>query len=119
MPAIHFICFILDNDNDTSSHGPYSGGDHFLYLKGRGGPNADYTVDQGRVMAPMYQQSSTECRLDLYYYINGNTGNVLDDTESPEPAALGICSYLFKRILKLATENSQNSIFFYPLNIPF
>ena len=54
-------------------------------------------------MSPMYEQSSTECRLDLYYYINGNTGEVLDDTESSEPAALGIYTLPLKSLLSLAS----------------
>ncbi len=44
-----FFCFIsianlniTANDEDTSDHGPYSGGDHFLFLKGKLGPGGDY-----------------------------------------------------------------------------
>ena len=58
-----------------------------MYLKNTLGPDGDYTVDIGEVFSPMYHKSNTECRVNLYYYINGNTGEV----EGPpkDAAALG------------------------------
>ena len=58
-----------------------------MYLKNTLGPNGDYTIDRGEVFSPMYHNSNTECRVNLYYYINGNTGEV----EGPpkDAAALG------------------------------
>ena len=67
-----------DNDSLTNPHGPYDGGSHFLYLYGKMGPEGDYTNETGRVFSPMYTQSAAECTLDLFYYINGNTGEWTD-----------------------------------------
>ena len=75
-----------DNDSNTNIHGPYAGGDKFLYLLGRLGPSEEYSHDIGRVASPMYTQSSAECRLDVYFFINGTTGQ----TEGTnDPSALG------------------------------
>ena len=62
----------------SNAHGPYDGGSHFLYLYGKIGPEGDYTNETGRVFSPMYTQSAAECTLDLFYYINGNTGDWTD-----------------------------------------
>ena len=90
------LSFILlnftDNDSNTNIHGPYAGGDKFLYLLGRLGPSEEYTHDIGRVASPMYTQSSAECRLDVYFFINGTTGQ----TEGTnDPAALGNYDFTF------------------------
>ena len=42
------------------------------------GPEGDYTNETGRVFSPMYTQSAAECTLDLFYYINGDTGEWTD-----------------------------------------
>ena len=79
--------FFADNDSNTNSHGPYAGGDKFLYLLGRLGPSEEYSHDIGRVASPMYTQSSAECRLDIYFFVNGTTGQC---EGTNDPAALGI-----------------------------
>ena len=68
------------------SHGPFNGGSHFLYLYGKLGPDGDYSQQVGRIFSPEYTQSATECKLDLFYYMNGDTGTL---TDSENPAALG------------------------------
>ena len=78
-------CFFLDNDSYTNGHGPYNGGSHFLYLYGKLGSEGDYSAEEGRAFSPTYTQSASECSLDLFYYINGNTG----DLDNGEKAALG------------------------------
>lgn len=64
------------NDSLTSSHGPFVGGGHFLYLHGKLGADGDYSGEQGRVLSPTYTQSASECYLYIYYYINGDTGDL-------------------------------------------
>ena len=80
IPIYFYITFSCNADNDslTSPHGPYDGGSHFLYLYGKMGPEGDYTNETGRVFSPMYTQSAAECTLDLFYYINGDTGEWTD-----------------------------------------
>lgn len=74
-----------DNDSYTSGHGPYLGGSHFLYLFGKLGNEADYSNQNGRIMSPTYRESSAVCLLELFYYINGYTGEAEDGSQ----AALG------------------------------
>ena len=69
---------MADNDSYTSGHGPLEGGSHFLYLYGKLGKDGDYAEEQGRAFSPQYIQASTECTLYLYYYINGDTGDLID-----------------------------------------
>ena len=80
-----------DNDSNTNTHGPYAGGDKFLYLLGRLGPSEEYSHDIGRVASPMYTQSSAECRLDIYFFVNGTTGQC---EGTNDPAALGIAIWI-------------------------
>ena len=75
---VNLLLLYTDNDSLTNPHGPYDGGSHFLYLYGKMGPEGDYTNESGRVFSPMYTQSAAECTLDLFYYINGNTGEWTD-----------------------------------------
>ena len=83
------LILYLDNDSLTNAHGPYDGGSHFLYLNGKLGAEGDYVNDTGRVFSPMYTQSAAECTLDLFYYINGNTGVCEDCQGGSQPSGLG------------------------------
>ena len=85
---MEFILY-LDNDSLTNAHGPYDGGSHFLYLNGKLGAEGDYVNETGRVFSPMYTQSASECTLDLFYYINGNTGECEDCQGGVQPSGLG------------------------------
>ena len=74
-----------DNDSYTHTNGPYEGGSHFLYLYGKLGSDGDYSNQVGRIFSPEYTQSATDCKLDLFYYLNGDLGTLMD---SEDPAAL-------------------------------
>ena len=71
-----------DNDSYTQPHGPYEGGSHFLFLYGKLGSDGDYSNQVGRIFSPEYTQSATDCKLDLFYYLNGDLGTLMDSEDS-------------------------------------
>jgi hypothetical protein len=85
---IFFFMKNTENDSHTSGHGPFEGGGKFLYLEGKMGPDGDYTNEEGRIFSPIYSKSAERCEIDLFYYINGNTGLVPGDS-SEKLAAIG------------------------------
>ena len=64
---------ITGGDPETIIHGP-TDDTSFIFINSTLGPEGDYSSDYARILAPLYQNSNTDCHFKFYYYFSGDAG---------------------------------------------